>query len=657
MTDRGTQRGQAIVLVALMLTVLIGMTAIAIDGARAYALRRDLQGAVDAAALAAGDQLQQSGSWLSAEQAAAAIFAINLRLYGSQSCSGWGSPGAAPWTATCTYADGTQLTEVVQDVGPQGGQFTMAAQRNLQLQFGRILTNGGSPNIAATSTGNVNNLRYTPAVGALNQAGCGGSGGNAITINGAGTLNVTGDLVSNGAVSVATGAVRVAGDIYARCQSPVPGAVVNACYRSGGSAPCSYPDVSGATRSGFHLADPNFPPPAIPGSSRGLPNADAVLLPGIYASPPLLSGGHCWFLSGGVYDFAAGLLNLGDVISNELKPPGEPSLANNLALATNQFWNRDGATCAGGFDLTKASGPKDIPLGLWSFVLTSVRTDMYNGVAYLRESAPSQCQQINLNNHFDNVTVSVSNVPGATSYNIYAAPPGNGCSGPFGLAANLPVGGPVQNTNTNPCPIFTGGGCTLGNESLLLSTQLSSPWAPNAAAAAETVGAYPPDAETAALAPGLPNQNPATGPGARGDRANENDCETTGGSYASCPNAITPGAVELYFPAGGCFSNGNAADTYVFGGVQYNWLSVYEPGPGSPPANYCGNVIGAASNSGYIGLFYTPSAYDSITSTYAFEVPGSGGVIADSFGFSGTLPAITFSSTYAPVPPASRLIS
>jgi Flp pilus assembly protein TadG len=51
-----------------MLTVLIGMTAIAIDGARAYTLRRDLQAAVDSAALAAADKLQQTGNYATAEQ-------------------------------------------------------------------------------------------------------------------------------------------------------------------------------------------------------------------------------------------------------------------------------------------------------------------------------------------------------------------------------------------------------------------------------------------------------------------------------------------------------------------------------------------------------------------------------------------------------------
>lgn len=648
------QKGQAIVLVALMLTIVIGMAAIAIDGSRAYALRRDMQGAVDAASLAAGDKLQQTGSWTSAEQAATSIFGANLRLYASPSCSAYGSPAAAPFTVTCTYSDGTVLTEAAQAVGPQGSQFTVSAQRNLQLQFGRILTNGTSPTIAVSSIGDVNNLRYTPAVGALATSGC-GAGGTAITINGSGTLRITGDIVSNGSITVSSGAVRVAGDIDSRCQSPVPGAVSSACYPSGAATPCSYPDVAGATRSGFYLADPQYPPPSVAGGSQGSPNANVVLLPGLYASQPSLNGGHCWFLSAGVYDFQAGLLNLGDLVSNELKPPGEPSSSNNTLLATSQFWNNDGAECAGGVQLTKVSGTKDIATGIWSFEVTSVRSDTYNGFAYQRESAPSVCQQINLNNHFDNVSLAVSNVPGATSYNIYAAPPGNGCAGPFGLAANLAVSGPVQNTNTNPCPIYTGAGCTLGNESILLSAQLAPPFAPNALASPGTTGAYPPDPETAPVAAGLPNQNPARAAPPRGDRANENNCETAGGVRTACPAAITPGAVELYFPSGGCMFIGNGGDLYVFSGAQYDWMSVYQPGPANPPANACVNWFGAAANSGYAGMVYTPSAYDAINSQYAFEVAGGGGIMANALGFSGTLPTITYNASYAPVPPATRL--
>src|SRR5450759_4055189 len=94
------QRGQAIVLIAIMLAVLVGMAALAIDGARGYALRRDLQAAVDAAALAAGDTLQQTGLYVPAEQAATTSFDVNMRLYtGPSSCSpAYGSP---PRTITC----------------------------------------------------------------------------------------------------------------------------------------------------------------------------------------------------------------------------------------------------------------------------------------------------------------------------------------------------------------------------------------------------------------------------------------------------------------------------------------------------------------------------------------------------------------------------
>jgi Flp pilus assembly protein TadG len=645
-----SQRGQAIVLIALMLTIVIGMAAIAIDGSRAYALRRDMQAAVDAASLAGGDNLQQTGLWTSAERAAANIFAANLRLYDTLPCSAWGSPGPGAFTVTCNYSDGTVMTELAQDIGPQGSTLTVYAQRNLQLQFGRILTNGTSPTIAASSIGNVNNQRYTPAFGALSSAGCGG-GTNAISVNGTGTLNVTGDIVSNGAISVSSGSVRVTGDIYARCQSPVPGSVTNACYPSGASAPCAYPDVGGATRSGFRLADPHYPAPSNLGGGQGLPSS-VVALPGIYASPISIGGGHCWFLSGGVYTFQAGVLNTGDFVSNELKPPGEPNPANNTLLAVPQFWDSDGARCSGGFQVQKVVGSTDLPTGMWSFEVTSVRTDTYNGVNYKRESAPSICRQVNLNNHFDDVQLTVSNVPGATSYNIYASLPGSGCAGPFGLAANLPVSGTVQNTNTNPCPAYTGMGCTLGNETIDLEAQLEPPFVPNGAMPG-TIGASPPDSETGPVAAGLPNQNPAMGVGARGDRANENNCETVVGARTSCPGAVTAGAVELYFPAGGCLSN--SGDIYVFSGHQYNWVSMYEPGPANPPASGCTNMFGAATNSAYIGLIYTPSAVASITSALAFEAPGAGGIIADSFTFSNAMPRLVYSAAYAPVPPASRL--
>ena len=647
------QSGQAIVLIALMLTVLIGMVAIAIDGSRAYAVRRDLQAAIDASALAAADTMQQSGSYVTAEQNATAMFGKNMRLYAAPSCTPYGTPGASPWTVTCTYSDGTVMTNVARALGPQGSRFQITATRTLQLQFGRVLTNGTNPTLGATAQGNVNSLLYTPTVAALAGNGCGGVGGDAMTVNGTGTLSITGDMVTNGTIGVTAGAVRVAGDIYSRCEAPVPGDVANLCYPSGGATPCTFPDVAGATRSGYRLADPGFPAPTL-GGSQAFPVSNVVVPAGSYAFVPPLSGNHCWFLSGGVYSFATGVTNIGDFVSNELKPPDEPVWNDNTARSPNQFWDTDGVGCAGSAQINIVGGPRGIPVGNWAFLLTSTRTDTYGGVGYTRESAPSMCYPQNVNNSGQNVQLSISNVPGATAYNVYASPPSAGgtCTGQFGYVTSVPVTGSVQNNNTTPCPLPTGGGCSLGNESVRLdSTLLSSTFAPNGAASPGTTGAYPPDGQRAPTGAGLPNQNPDRGAAAAGDRANENNCKTIAGAYASCPGPITPGAVELYFPPGGCLSTGNSADLHVFSGYQYNWVLVHQPS-----VNTCTNGFGAESYSAYIGLVYCPGAHINITSASTFRA-ASGGLIANTVSFTGSLPAISFSASYAPVPPAARITS
>jgi hypothetical protein len=110
--------------------------------------------------------------------------------------------------------------------------------------------------------------------------------------------------------------------------------------------------------------------------------------------------------------------------------------------------------------------------------------------------------------------------------------------------------------------------------------------------------------------------------------------------------------VELYYPAGACFNSNNGGDTYVFSGVQYNWVSLYEPA-----ANTCANTLGANDNSAYIGAFYAPGASVAISSPVVEEAAGTGGILAASLSFSGTLPSIVYSSLYAPVAPAGRLVS
>jgi len=644
----GDERGQAIVLIAIMLAVLVGMAALAIDGSRAYSVRRDLQAAVDAAGLAAADNLQQTGNYTTAEQAATNIFGANLRLYAAPACAGYGTPGAGTLTVTCTFSDGTTLTQMVSKLGPRGSRFNMVGNRSLQLEFARVLTNGGNPTIAATATGGVNNLLFTPAVAALTQAGCGGAGGTAISVNGSGTLDIGGDVVANGSITVASSNLQVAGDIYARCQGSVAGAT-NACYPSGGATPCSYPDVAGATRSGFHLTDPAYPGPSSFGGSQGAPGNNVVLQPGTYAGNPNFNSGDCWFLSGGVYDWQAGYTNNQDLVSNELKPPDEPVVGSTTSVSTQQFWNTDGVNCAGSFQVNNIGGPNALDAGNWGVVLTSVRTDTYGGMSYPRESAPSACRSVHVHNG-EVLQIQVSNVPGATSYNVYLSNLNNGCNGPWGLASNIPVAGTVSNSNTNPCPAFNGNGCTLGHETIVLdSTLVPDTFVPVSGAAAGTYESYVPTAETAPLGANLPNSNPPQAGGSAGDRANENNCESVAGSYGSCPGPITPGAVELYVPSG-CLRT-TSGDTFVFSGFQYDWLSVYEP-----PANSClTNTLGGAANSAYVGLVYAPSATVSVTSAYSFEVAGTGGVMASTVNFTGTLPSIIYSASYAPVPPASRL--
>lgn len=653
--EREGQNGQAIVLIAIMIAVLVGMAALAIDGSRAYTLRRNLQNAVDAAALAAADNLQQTGSYSQAEQAATASFSANRRLYTAPACApGYGTPGAGPLTVTCTYSDGTVLAQVVSDLGPPGSQFRMTATRSLQLQFARILTNGATPSLSATASSSVNNLLYSPTLAALNQAGCGGAPGNAISVTSGGTLSVVGDVVSNGSISNA-GSLLVAGDVYARCQASVPG-VTAMCYPSGNIPPCTYPDVVGVTRTGYNFFDPNYPPPVVVGGSQPRPGSNVIVSPGTYAVDPLFNSGTCYFLAGGVYKWQGGYTNNSAFVSNELRPPDEPRVGDNTILAGHQFWNAGTADCAGSAQVTAISGPNPLPNGTWAFVLTSTRIATYNGLPYTRESAPSICYPVNVQGANRTVQIRVSNVPGATSYNIYAAPSGS-CNGPFGLAEFLPVVGSPANNNTGGCPVYSGGGCSLGNEAMILdATDLGPPFAPNAAAQPGVIGSYPPDGQTPPLRNNLPNENANRAAPPGGDRANENQCNMVAGPLTTCPGPITPGAVEFYIPNGGCLNASTGGDNYFFSGYQYNWIVLYEPGAANPPANTCPNAMGAASDSAFIGLVYAPTASISIQKASTFRTDESGGIIADTLSFSGQLPTILGDTLdYGPAPPASRL--
>jgi Flp pilus assembly protein TadG len=649
-----SQDGQAIVLIAIMLAVVVGMAALAVDGSRAYAVRRDLQTAVDAAALAAGDNLQQTNSYSSAEQAATAIFGSNLRLYVAPTCAGYGSPGAIPLTVTCTYSDTTVLTQVVSALGPQGSQFTISATRSLVLAFARILTGGTSPRLTATASSGVNNLFFAPTIAALDHAGCDGTSGVAISTTSGGTMNVVGDVVSNGVIS-SLGTLQVAGDVYARCQASVSN-VVTTCFPSGNATPCTFPDFAGATRAGYTFVDPNYPPPVVVGGAQGSPFDNVMLSPGDYAADPAFRSGRCYFLAGGVYRWLAGYTNNGSFISNELKAPDEPRYNDNTQAASHQMWNTDGVHCAGAVRVSsQGSGVRVLREGTWSILVTSLRTAYYNGLPYSRESAPSYCHTALVGDN-QVIQLQISNVPGATSYNVYAAPPNYGCTGPFGLAGNIPSVGTQQNDNTAGCA-FVSTSCSLGTETAIFdATLLGVGFNPNPLASPGVVGSFPPSGETAPLRNNLPNENPNLAAPPAGDRANENHCATIAGALAACPAPITPGAVAFYIPNGGCVNDVSSGDVYIFSGYQYDWMVLYEPGVSHPPANTCNNTLGAATDSAFIGLIYTPAASISVQKASTFRTDEGGGVIADTLTFGGQLPTIIGDTVdYGPVPQASRL--
>ena len=654
------QGGQAIVLVALMLTVLVGMVALAVDGGRAYAVRRDLQAATDAAALAAGDNYVRSQNFVSAEQAAATLFGINLRLYAAlpPPCA-YASPGASPANFTCTYSDGTTLTMLVTDLGPGGANFTLTSKRNINLVFARVLTNGGSVSASAGASGTAGNILYTPAIAALNLAGCGNTG---VYVSG-GSPKIVGNVVSNGPVDGSGGSLTVAGDVYQRCPATPPASTTLACYPSGLATPCTYPDVAGQFRYGYQYADPRFPLPTVVGAGQPAPSTtiNVVLKPGTYAVDPSFGGGPfsptCWFLTGGVYQWLGGYTNNGDLVSNELKPPAEPKTTNNAQRAT-QFWDDAalGIRCSGDFSVTAVSGPNPLATGFRAVEVTSVRTEVLAGTSYYRESAPSRCLSVNLNPAKRNIQLQISNVPGATSYNVYVGAAGSSCAvlpGILGFAKNVvipPLTVFVQNNAIGGCPSFSVGSCSLGTESITLDAL--SVAAPNIGAAPDTPGAYPPDIETSRLAGGLPNQAPDRAAPPGGDRADENQCDSTVGVRVSCPSLITPGAVEFYIPNNGCISN-SGGDTYVFSGYQYNWITVYEPRAPNAP---CNNFVDGVTNSAFVGNFYAPSAFVEFGSQLGFESESTGGVVSDTIQFDNTM-TVQVSPSFGPTPPATKLTS
>ena len=304
--------GQAIVLVAFIMVVLLGFAGLAIDSGHAYLDRREMQAAVDAAALAAAYRYMNTSDYGQSEQAGAAVYAQNERLYGSYSCS-----GDASRSVTCNFGDssGQTLSISVADHSIAGVTFTATGRHNIAVAMMQVLGTGPSVPVTATATAMARRPGSNgAAIQTLSPAGCAGSG-NSLTFTGTSTTLVTGDIWSNGSITdngSASGSVN--GNVIDICPAIPPSPLPNF-------------SVTGSQVNGWTMPDPGFAQPPLNTTPQNwLSASGSVEQPGTFASNPNITGSGCYFLNGGVYDWQAGFKFNGGFISNELRPPDEPSV-------------------------------------------------------------------------------------------------------------------------------------------------------------------------------------------------------------------------------------------------------------------------------------------------------------------------------------------
>jgi len=688
--SRQTQRGQAIVLVALMILVLFGFVGLAIDSGRAYLDRRHLQAAADAAALAAAYTYMNTNDYAQSEQMAAQTYASNEALYGSISCSGLGT-----LAASCSFSDpwGQLLNIIVTNKAIAGVSFVVTVTHSMPVAIMQVLGSDQTINVSATATAVARRAGTNgAAIQTLSPSGCGGNGGQSLTFQGTSQTFVTGDIWSNGSVF----------DNSAGAGGAVNGNVIDICGTPPALNTPTPWTVTGAQTNGWTMADPGYPLPTLNPTSRTWNSTNgSVEEPGTYAADPRPNG--CYFLAGGVYDFQAGITENGGFLSNELRPPDEPNMAaatqpnvttlNGDLTGTNQvqisvyplpgavaqnsqvavggqtftvsqnaaagatliqisrqsvvgtipagsllsvralpqFWDLNGS-CSGTFSAVP-NGSGNLT-GTLSVEVTAVRWEP-NGVPSCSGPATPTCYlRESAPSMCKTVTlgngvlkVSVTTDPGAQYYNVYIAQDGS-CSGLAYLTTFAAASFANINSSTFPAGWPTG-------------------------------QPAPPDPEGLPLAAGLPNANPPAGTPPRGDLANEGHCvDTSSGNGVACPGASTPGAVVIFIPRGGCLDQHGTGDIYLYSGYQYQRVVLYEPGPeqSSQPNACSGNKVNGAGFTSLIGVFYMPAASVTINGNSAYQATIAGGVIAWTVTIIGTgNVAISADPTLRTWPPSVHL--
>lgn len=675
------QRGQAIVMVGLLMIVLFGFVGLAMDGGRGYLDRREMQAAVDAAALAAANNYMNSGNPGQAEQAATSNYALNERLYDAPACAGYGSA-----SVLCTFDDptGHSLRIVMADHSIAGVTFQVTGIHRIALAVMQVLGAGPTIPVAATATAVARKSGTNgAAIETLSPGGCPTTGGtNSLTFQGSSTTTVTGDVWSNGVIfdnSNANGG-SVAGNVVGICPSspflttPTPWS------------------VSGQQANGFNIPDPDYPqPPLNPNSESWNATSGSVETPGTYSSNPSISGGHpCYFLDAGVYDFTAGLTDNAGFMSNELRPPDEPNM---VTAGTTP-------------NTTTLDGTQTVTNGTSSIMVNPLPGAISSGSSITLGGAPELNLTLSANAAAGATSISIN--PSKTSFSetiaggslvaVRANPQfwdsnGVGCSGSFSLSSPGSGSGLAGTWSAEVTAVrwesTAGGTCSAWsttcyeresppsmcktvfvNSSGNIHVAVSSPNSGTGDPGAQSYNVYlannglcsglayvgnfadgnnahtdingvptgsvaPPAGEGVAIASGLPNADAPAG----SDYANERECVNTSlGAYTPCPSSWTPGAVAFYMPSGGCLdTHGGKADLYLFSGYQYSRVLLFEPGPeqsGTP--NTCANFINGNGFTSLVGIVYMPSASVTINGNTTYQATIAGGVIAWTAAITGS---------------------
>jgi len=616
--------------------VIIGFLGLAIDGGRAYYERRILQNAVDAAALAASDNYQDSISISSSLISAATEYAANERIYGAASAS----PSWSSTTVDITWTGSTDTLHIVTATVGLLTTFDVSSSHSVPLAFMQALGVPSPITIGALAEGKAK-TGATSGLGivTLGRGACPGGTPSLSSANTSQIIVTGGGIQTSG--SVVAGSISTSGTFADNCTSPVPAGVTATGGKTAGVAP---------------LSDPGFTPGSLTyWTSAQTAGGNVVLQPGTYASSISATSGVCYFLAGGVYQLSGGYSTRNNsMISNDLVPPdapawqGSPTNAANYnnSVASPQLW--DGPGCSGKFTLAATASVPGLTTGWYGVVVTSTRTDYYpplamGGTAYSRESAPSTCHPVQVGVAGQGIKVTVNNVPGATGYNVYFAY--NALASPcnqllYGYVGNIvngvtettgslgSVNGTFNATNVTslPLPANIGAACTLGSAYATLcaaATGLlasSNPPGDGSETAPEGAGSYPFD------------PSPDTNANGGGDRANSNDCQPRSTSAgAPCKNAgVTPGGVQLYFPVtAGCMSTTQASGASLFSGIQYSWIALF-----APLTNTCGPSLGNTGGLRMVGAIYWPGGDVSISNTG--QVPLAGQIICNSLSVSNS---------------------